>query len=68
MFPLPLLSVLAHHDEPGDPVLLSWVLHLFYSIVSLGYGAVVIVLGTIIVTIPILIMAAYFTQRAKFGS
>ena len=31
-----LLSVLGHHSEPGDPVLLDWLLHLFYSVVGLG--------------------------------
>ena len=48
-----LLSVLGHHSEPGDPVLLDWLLHLFYSVVGLGPLAIVIVLGVIIVTIPV---------------
>lgn len=63
-----LLSVLGHHSEPGDPVLIDWMLHLFHSVVSLGPMAIVIVLGVVIVAIPILIMAAFITQRAKYGS
>ena len=62
-----LLNVLAHHSEPGDPVLIDWMLHLFYSVVNLGPLAIVIVIGFIIVAIPILIMAAFLSQRAKYN-
>ena len=63
-----LLSVLGHHSEPGDPVLLDWLLHLFYRVVGLGPLAIVIVLGVIIVTIPVIIMAVFLTQRAKYNT
>ncbi len=63
-----LLSVLGHHSEPGDPVLIDWMLHLFNSVVSLGPLAIVIALGVVIVAIPVLIMAAFLTQRAKYNS
>lgn len=66
MLPL-LLSVLGHHSEPGDPVLIDWMLHLFYSVVNLGPLAIVIVLGVIIVFIPIAILAAFLSQRAKYN-
>ena len=62
-----LLSVLGHHSEPGDPVLIDWMLHLFYSVVNLGPLAFVIVLGVIIVSIPVAIMAAFLSQRAKYN-
>ncbi|MCY4579132.1 MAG: hypothetical protein OXD31_08790 [Chloroflexi bacterium] len=62
-----LLSVLGHHSEPGDPVLIDWMLHLFYSVVNLGPLAIVIVLGVIIVSIPVAIMAAFLSQRAKYN-
>ena len=62
-----LLSVLGHHSEPGDPVLIDWMLHLFYSVVNLGPLAIVILLGVVIVAIPILIMAAFLSQRAKYN-
>ena len=63
----PLLSILRHHSEPGDPVLIDWMLHLFYSVVNLGPLAIVIVLGAVIVTIPVVILAAFLTQRAKYN-
>ncbi len=63
-----LLSVLGHHSEPGDPVLIDWLIHLFQSVVSLGPMAIVIMLGIVIVAIPVVIMAAFITQRAKYGS
>ena len=63
-----LLSVLGHHSEPGAPVLIDWMLHLFNSVVSLGPLAIVIALGVVIVAIPVLIMAAFLTQRAKYNS
>ena len=63
-----LLSVLGHHSEPGDPVLIDWLLHLFHSVVNLGPLAIVILLGIVIVAIPVVIMAAFITQRAKYDS
>lgn len=63
-----LLSILGHHSEPGDPVLIDWLIHLFQSVVALGPLAIVIVLGVVIVAIPVLIMAAFLTQRAKYDS
>lgn len=63
-----LLSVLGHHSEPGDPVLIDWMIHLFQSVINLGPLAIVIVLGVVIVAIPIAIMAAFLTQRAKYNS
>ena len=62
-----LLSTLGHHSEPGDPVLIDWLLHLFQSLVALGPLAIVIVLGAFIVAIPVVIMAAFLTQRAKYN-
>ena len=64
----PLLSILGHHSEPGDPVLIDWMIHLFQSVINLGPLAIVIVLGVVIVAIPIVIMAAFLTQRAKYNS
>ena len=61
-----LLSVLAHHSEPGDPALIEWLLNLFQSVVALGPLAIVIILGAIIVIIPVVIMATFFSQRAKY--
>ncbi len=64
----PLLSVAAHHSEPGDPRLLAWLMHLLDSFIGLGPLTIVIVLGLIVVSIPIGIIAVFLTQRAKYNS
>ncbi len=60
-----LLSVLAHHSEPGDPTLFDWMKHQIDAIVGLGPAAIVIALGALIVLIPIAILLFYFVQRAR---
>ena len=65
---MPLLSVLLHHSEPGDPVLLDWIRHIFDNLIGLSPFASIIGLGLIIVSIPVGIMAVFMMQRAKFGS
>ena len=61
---LPLPAGLAHHSEPGDPVLMAWIKDRIDALVGLEAEAIVIVLGAIIVTIPLAIMALYVVQRA----
>ena len=60
-----LLSVLAHHGEPGDPVLFEWIKHQIDSIVGLGPGAIVIALGLVIVAIPLAIAIVFMAQRMR---
>ncbi|MCH8186046.1 MAG: hypothetical protein IH862_08110 [Chloroflexi bacterium] len=60
-----LLSVLAHHGEPGDPVLFEWIRHQIDSILGLGPGAIVIALGLVIVAIPLAIVIAFMAQRMR---
>ena len=60
-----LLSVLAHHGEPGDPVLFDWIKHQIDSILGLGPGAIVIALGLVIVAIPLAIVIAFMAQRMR---
>ncbi len=60
-----LLSVLAHHAEPGDPVLFEWIKHQIDSILGLGPGAIVIVLGLVIVAIPFAITIVFMAQRMR---
>ncbi len=64
----PLLSIAAHHSEPGDPRLLDWIRHLIDNLFGLGPLTIVIVLGVIVVAIPVGILAAFLTQRAKYNS
>ena len=60
-----LLSMLAHHSEPGDPVLLGWIKDQIDAILGLGPNAIVIVLGLVIVAIPVSIAVFYWMQRAR---
>ncbi len=61
---LPLLAGLAHHSEPGDPELMAWIKDRIDALVGLEAEAIVIVLGAIIVTIPLAIMALYVVHSA----
>ena len=60
-----LLSALAHHGEPGDPVLLGWIQDQIDAIIGLGDLSIVAILGAVVVAIPIGILAAYLLQRAR---
>ncbi len=62
-----LLSALAHHSEPGDPVLLQWIKDQIDSVLGLGDLAIVVILGAVVVAIPIGILAAYLMQRVRGG-
>ena len=64
---LPLLAGLAHHSEPGDPVLMSWIQDRIDALVGLEAGAIVILLGAVIVLIPLTIMTLFLVQRARQG-
>jgi hypothetical protein len=61
MFPL---GIFAHHNEPGDPILLDWIRHQIDSIFNLGPGTIVVALGAFVVVIPIAILLVFLvTQR-----
>ena len=60
-----LLSALAHHGEPGDPVLLQWINDQIDAILGLGDFAMVAVLGAVIVAIPIGILGFLALQRLR---
>ena len=65
--PLERADVLAHHSEPGDPVLLEWVRHRIDDLVGLEPWAIVIMLGLLIVALPVTIMAAFLLRRPRRG-
>ncbi len=60
-----LLSVLAHHSEPGDPVLMEWIRHQIDAILGVGPATIVIGLGAVIVAIPLAIMVVFWAQRMR---
>lgn len=65
---MPLLSIAAHHSEPGDPVLIDWIIHIIQSITGLGSLPLLIIIGLIVVAIPVGILAVFLVQRAKFDA
>ena len=60
-----LLSALAHHSEPSDPVLMEWIKQQIDSVIGLGDLAIVVILGAVVVAIPIMILASYVMQRVR---
>lgn len=60
-----LLSALAHHGEPGDPVLLEWIKHQIDAMIGLGDWAIVVILGVVIVAIPAGIIGFFALQRVR---
>ena len=59
-----LLSVLAHHGEPGDPQLLEWIMHQLNTMLGVGPAAMAMGLGILIVAIPAAIVA-FFLLKAR---
>ena len=59
-----LLSVLAHHGEPGDPQLMEWIMHQLNAMLGVGPAAMAIGLGILIVAIPATIVA-FFLLKAR---
>ena len=62
---IPLLSALAHHSEPADPVLMEWIKDQIDAVVGIGDSMIVIALAGVILAIPLAIIAAFVLQRAR---
>ncbi len=60
-----LLSTLAHHGDPGDPVLMEWIKHQIDAMIGLEDWAMVVILGVVIVAIPVGIIAFFALQRLR---
>ncbi len=56
-------SVLAHHSEPTDPELITWLVHALDSIVGLGPVVMAVAIGAAVVAIPAAL--AYLARRAR---
>lgn len=52
-----------HHEAPGDPTLLRWVQDRLDHLIGLDAGAMVVVIGLILLAIPVGILVAYVLQR-----
>jgi hypothetical protein len=62
------LTLPLHHGEPGDPVLLGWIKHRLDELLGLEPGAVVVLLGLLILAIPATILVLYVVQRGRASS
>lgn len=56
-----------HHEAPGDPTLLRWVQERLDHLIGLEAGAMVVVIGLLLLAIPAGILAAYVWQRRRMG-
>ena len=56
-----------HHEAPGDPTLLRWVQERLDHLIGLEAGAMVVVIGLILLAIPAGILAAFLLQRRHMG-
>jgi hypothetical protein len=59
------LSVLAHHSEPSDPVLLRWVLDTFEALLGYGPWAVVIPVGLVVIGFPVALAVLALRARRR---
>ncbi len=60
---MPALSVLTHHSEPSDPVLLRWMIDTFEAIFGIAPLAVVLPIAIAVVALPLAI--GWLAWRAR---
>ena len=60
----PVLSIAAHGGEL-DIHLLGWIKDLLDDLLGLGDWAVVVLIGAVILVIPVVLVALYFSQRNR---
>ena len=56
-------TVLAHHSEPTDPELVTWLVHTIDSIVGFGPVVMLAAIGVVVIAIPAAL--AYFARRNR---
>lgn len=64
---MPALSVLAHHSEPTDPVLLRWLTDLIETIFGTGPAVYVAVIGVVVLAIPVSVLLLAARARRRQG-
>ena len=62
-----LLSVLTHHSEPTDPVLLRWLTDTIDAVLGLPPVVVVVLIAVVVLAIPSVIGVLAVRQRRKRG-
>ena len=56
-------TVLAHHSEPTDPELITWLIHAIDSIVGLGPVVMIVAIGIVVIAMPAAL--AYLARRNR---
>jgi len=56
-------GIVAHHSEPIDPTLWEWLSTKIDHVLGISPGAMVLILGGLIVLFPIIIAVAAFIKR-----
>ena len=59
------MTVPLHHEAPADPVLMEWIKEKIDQLISQDPGVLVAIFGTVLVSIPIVILLVYLLQRKK---
>lgn len=57
------LDVVLHHSEPIDPTLWEWLSTKIDDVLGIPAGAMIFLLGTLIVVCPIIIAVTAFKRR-----
>ena len=55
-------SVTSHHGDAADPILMLWIKDRLDDLANLGPWLVVGLVGLVILAIPVVLVASYFTQ------
>ena len=53
-------ALIYHHEAPGDPTLISWIMERIDHFLRLDTMSLVLIFGALIATIPITIIILYF--------
>ena len=65
---MPALSVLAHHSEPSDPVLLRWIIDTFEALFGFAPVAIVIPVAVFLVAFPALLGYLALRSRRRYAA
>ncbi len=55
-------ALIYHHEAPGDPTLLKWIMERVDHFLHLDPMSLVLIFGALIATIPITIIILYFLK------
>ncbi|MBT3554848.1 MAG: hypothetical protein HN926_06545 [Chloroflexi bacterium] len=61
-------GILAHHSEPIDPTLWEWLSVKIDHILGLSPGVLILLLGAVIVSFPIVVMVLVSRRRGGLDS